>query len=149
MLTTINARSFRWLRLTDLYGRKVLLKHMPPAAMGDRCAGHGEPPMPIRRFLDGQPFDLETIRLMGLAFEMALAALRPTPDYADPLREVIARKIIELAKAGERDPERLCEGALSAASPADPSGWRGPLEGGQPPKPERRRSPIAIMEREK
>ena len=86
---------------------------------------------------------------MGLAFEMALAALRPTPDYADPVREVIARKIIELAKAGERDPERLYEGALSAASPADPSGWRGPLEGGQPPKPERRRSPIAIMEREK
>jgi hypothetical protein len=29
-----------------------------------------------------------------------------------PLREALARKIIELAKAGERDPERLCEGAL-------------------------------------
>jgi hypothetical protein len=79
--------------------------------------------MPIRRLLDGQPFDPETIRLMGLAFEMALASFRSIPDYADPIREVIARKIIELAKEGERDPERLCDGALRDLRPAvsDPS----------------------------
>ena len=59
--------------------------------------------MPIRRFLDGHHrFDPETVRLMGLAFEMALASLRPAPDYTDPVREVIARQIIELAEAGER-----------------------------------------------
>jgi hypothetical protein len=51
--------------------------------------------MPIRAHLDGQTFDAETIRVMGLAFEMALA-----------------RRIMDLAKAGERDPERLCEGVL-------------------------------------
>ena len=79
--------------------------------------------MPIRRFLDDQPLDPETIRLMGLAFETALASFRPIPDYADPIREVMARKIIDLAKAGERDPERLCEGALKDLRPAvsDPS----------------------------
>jgi hypothetical protein len=79
--------------------------------------------MPIRRFLDGQPFDLDTIRLMGLAFETALASLGPTPDYADPVREVIAGKIIELAKAGERDPERVCDAALKDLRPVvtDPS----------------------------
>jgi hypothetical protein len=49
---------------------------------------------------------------MGIAFEMALASRGPTLAHANPLREVLARKIIELAKAGERDPERLCEGAL-------------------------------------
>jgi hypothetical protein len=67
--------------------------------------------MPIRAYLNGEGFDPETVRLMGLAFEMALASLR----YAcpDPLREALARKIIELAKTGERDPERLCEGALN------------------------------------
>ena len=91
---------------------------MPPGPVGDWRAGHGKPPMPIRRFLDGQSFDLETIRLMGLAFETALASLGPTTDYADPVREVIARKIIELAKAGEREPERLCEGALKDLRPA-------------------------------
>jgi hypothetical protein len=67
--------------------------------------------MSIRAYLNCEGFDPETVRLMGLAFEMALASLRP-PDCAEPLREAVARKIIALAKAGERDPERLCEDAL-------------------------------------
>jgi integrase len=49
---------------------------------------------------------------MGISFEMALASLGPTLDYANPFREALARKIIELARAGGRDPERLCEDAL-------------------------------------
>jgi len=70
--------------------------------------------MPIRAFLDDHSaFDGETVRVMGLAFEMALASLRSTPDHADPIREVVARKIIERAEAGERDPERLCQEVLS------------------------------------
>ena len=67
--------------------------------------------MPIRAYLNGEGFDPETVRLMGLAFEMALASLRSSA-CTDPLREALARKIIELAKTGERDLERLCEGAL-------------------------------------
>ena len=67
--------------------------------------------MPIRPHLDGQKFDPETIRVMGLAFEMALVALR-LADRGDLANEVLARKVMELAKAGERDPERLCEGVL-------------------------------------
>ena len=74
--------------------------------------------MAIRRYLDDLCFDEETVRLMGLAFEMALASLRFTPGHADPLRELIARNIIELAHAGERDPERLCGGALKDLPPA-------------------------------
>jgi hypothetical protein len=31
-----------------------------------------------------------------------------------PTRDAVAQKIIELAKARERDPERLCDGALRA-----------------------------------
>jgi hypothetical protein len=73
--------------------------------------------MPIGAYLDDTVFDPETIHRMGIAFEMALASLRFTPDCADPLREAVARKIIELAKAGERDPERLCEGALKDLPP--------------------------------
>jgi hypothetical protein len=68
--------------------------------------------MPIRTLLDGHRFDGETVRLMGIAFEMAFASFRPVPDHADPVREAIARKIIELAKAGGRDPERSCNEAL-------------------------------------
>ena len=66
--------------------------------------------MPIRPHLDGQKFDSETIRVMGLA-EMALVALR-LADRGDLANEVLARRIVDLAKAGERDPERLCEGVL-------------------------------------
>jgi hypothetical protein len=67
--------------------------------------------MPIRPHLDGHKFDPETIRVMGLAFEMALIALR-LADRADLANEVVAQKIIALAKAGERDPERLCDGVM-------------------------------------
>jgi hypothetical protein len=87
--------------------------------------------MPIRPYLDGHRFDGETIRQMGIAFEMALASLRPTPDWNDPIRAAFAQRIIALAKAGERDAERLCEGALRALSPADLAGGRGLAEGGQ------------------
>jgi hypothetical protein len=67
--------------------------------------------MPIRHYLQGHRFDAETVRLMGIAYEMALVALLQR-RREDQLREAAAHKIIELAKAGERDPERLCEGAL-------------------------------------
>jgi len=67
--------------------------------------------MAIRLHLDGEKFDPETIRVMGLAFEMALVALR-LADRGDLANDVLARKIMDLAKAGERDPERLCEGVF-------------------------------------
>jgi len=67
--------------------------------------------MPIRIHLSGQKFDSETIRLMGLAFETARIALR-LADRGDLANQVLANKIMELARAGERDPERLCDAVL-------------------------------------
>jgi hypothetical protein len=67
--------------------------------------------MPITPFLDGEHFDAETKRVMGVAFEATLAALRLS-DRSDPFVRMIARKIIDLAKAGESNPDRLCEQAL-------------------------------------
>ena len=66
--------------------------------------------MPIRSHLHGQRFDPETIRVMGLAYELALVALERTDGAATPTREAVAQKIIDLANAGERDPERLLMG---------------------------------------
>jgi hypothetical protein len=74
--------------------------------------------MSIRAYLDGQTFDGETIRLMGIAFEMALASFGGTPGCDDPVRAALAHNIF--AKAGDPDPERLCEAALQAVSPPDP-----------------------------
>jgi hypothetical protein len=48
---------------------------------------------------------------MGIAFEMALVALQ-LAYRGDLANEVVAQKIIALAKAGERDPERLCDGVM-------------------------------------
>ncbi len=67
--------------------------------------------MPIRPYLDCHRFNAETTRLMGIAFETAIQALHNW-GVVDPPREAIAKALIDLAKAGERDPERLCDLAL-------------------------------------
>ncbi len=79
--------------------------------------------MPIRPFLDGHIFDPETTRLMGIAFEMARAALR-APRRAHLTDEAIAARIIELAKSGERNVDVLCEAALNVAARVTPSSWK-------------------------
>jgi hypothetical protein len=56
--------------------------------------------MPIRPYLDGHKFDGETVRQMGIAFELALASLRPTPDWNDPIRAALAQRIFARALAG-------------------------------------------------
>ena len=61
--------------------------------------------MPIRHYLQGHRFDPETARLLGVAFEMALVTLQHADGPVAPTRDAVAQKIIELAKAGERDPE--------------------------------------------
>lgn len=72
--------------------------------------------MPIRPYLDDHQFDGETVRAMGIAFEMTRAALDRGPR-ADLPPEIVAAEIIEVAKAGERDPNRLCERALLVLRP--------------------------------
>jgi hypothetical protein len=68
--------------------------------------------MPITPFLNGAHFDPETKRIMGVAFEAARSSLRLS-DVSDRVAEIVANKIIELAKAGERNPDLLCERALA------------------------------------
>jgi hypothetical protein len=76
----------------------------------------------MRQHLKGHGFDPETARLLGLAFEMALVALQHADRVVSPTRDAVAQKIIELAKAGERDPGRLCDAALEAlGTVTDPS----------------------------
>jgi hypothetical protein len=74
----------------------------------------------MRHYLQGHRFDAETARLLGVAFEMALVALQHADGVIAPTRDAVAQKIIELAKAGERDPERLCDVALKATQPMAP-----------------------------
>ena len=48
---------------------------------------------------------------MGVAFKRTCTAFRV--DETAPVRERVANKIIELAAAGVRDPDQLCELALN------------------------------------
>ena len=67
--------------------------------------------MPISPFLNGTQFNPETRRILGVAFEMTCIALR-TEGSDDFVKQSIATKVIDLAKAGERNPDLLCEQAL-------------------------------------
>jgi len=67
--------------------------------------------MPITPFLGSEAFDPETRRIMSLAFDTACIALGRA-DRGDHANEPIAQSIIELARAGERNPDVLCERAL-------------------------------------
>jgi len=73
---------------------------------------NGRATVPITQYLDGLNFDPETERLMGVAFELVCATLRLT-DVDKKIKPVIARKILELATFGERDPNELCHGTLN------------------------------------
>jgi hypothetical protein len=60
-------------------------------------------------------FDPEAMRVMGVAYELVRAAFgyRGVKIDDDTIADkVIANKIIELAKAGERNPDLLCEETL-------------------------------------
>jgi hypothetical protein len=68
--------------------------------------------MPISIFLEDQTFDPESKRVMGIAFEMTRAALRLT-DRDDLVTAMVAKRIIELAKTDEHNPDVLCERVLN------------------------------------
>jgi len=68
--------------------------------------------LPIYRMLQGGAFDDRAVKAMSTAYEAALAELR-LADRNDPVTDTIARKILACARAGELDPERLRELALS------------------------------------
>ena len=67
--------------------------------------------MPIIRFLEYEAFGPEDISVITTAFEGALSALQLV-NRADPLTELVAKRIIECAQTGERDPIRLRDCAL-------------------------------------
>ena len=56
-------------------------------------------------------FEPESVEAMGIAFEMAVAKLEVRDVET---RELIAFKIVSAARAGEVDPEDLCDAAVGA-----------------------------------
>jgi hypothetical protein len=60
-------------------------------------------------------FGPEDIAGLTTAFEAALAKLGLV-DRSDPTTLTLAKLIIERAKAGEREPKRLCDSAMKRLS---------------------------------
>ena len=56
------------------------------------------------RLIEGGAFDPDTTRVMGLAYEQACVTLA-TDNI--PARELVAKRIIEAARRGERDLTKL------------------------------------------
>jgi hypothetical protein len=62
--------------------------------------------MPIRPYLEGATFNPEVIQLLSEAYQATCRVLGLI-DRADPMTEIVAKKIIEIAKRGERDPLKI------------------------------------------
>jgi hypothetical protein len=86
--------------------------------------------MPFSRYKTADPDLMESMRT---AFQWVCKALQLNCDLEDRITEVIVTKIVELAKAGERDPEILygkvladletpAESLTERAPPAEPAG---------------------------
>ena len=58
-------------------------------------------------------FSPEEVELLGRVFEDTLACAKLRQRHDDLLEGLIASEIIELAKVGERDPQRLQSRALA------------------------------------
>jgi hypothetical protein len=85
---------------------RKLLAEVDALFEGKHCA------MAIYRLLQNSAFGPDEINFMTTAYEDALRALGLT-DRADPMTEILARKIIEIAQTGERDPARICAKAVA------------------------------------
>jgi hypothetical protein len=62
--------------------------------------------MPIRTYLQGEAFDPDTVRAMGIAFENACKELGILNKH-DAVTRVVARTVIDMAQRGFRDEESL------------------------------------------
>ena len=68
--------------------------------------------MAVYRLLQNRAFEPEAILIMEAAYQGACRALSLV-DRSDPLTEMVAKKIIEIAQTGERSPERIRQRALT------------------------------------
>ncbi len=69
--------------------------------------------MTVHRLFKDKPFEPEAISMMTNAYAEVCRALG-LEDRDDPEAQAVARKVIEFAQRGERDPARLREQVLQS-----------------------------------
>jgi hypothetical protein len=60
---------------------------------------------------EGGSFTPQDVAVLGTAYEAILVVLR-LDDRDDPITEIVATKLIELFRSGERDPAQICNRAI-------------------------------------
>ncbi len=86
-----------------------------------RCALTGVRRVPTDPALAGGWLDPESLHAAGAALDMARRSLG-LPEGADLVTRMVARKIFECARRGERDPQRLHDAVMRWMLPADQDG---------------------------
>jgi hypothetical protein len=87
--------------------------------------------MPFSKY--NADFNADLMEAMRAAFYRVCDILQLSGDREDPLTEIVVEKIVELAKAGERDPEVLCIDVLAQLETPAQSEARAPSEQAPPP----------------
>lgn len=75
--------------------------------------------MGIHKLIANGAFGPDEIRVMSEAYEAALIVLQLNND--DPITELIAKSIINVSAAGERDPAQVADRAINALGIRRPS----------------------------
>ena len=73
--------------------------------------GNAGTAMAIYRLLAKSPLGPEEIEILVAAYEHTLRVLRLV-DRSDPITELVARKIIEVAQTGLKDPAKISAQAI-------------------------------------
>jgi hypothetical protein len=73
--------------------------------------------MPIRRLLKDGNLGPEEVERLERAYNRAMQALHLV-DRDDPIAEMVAKKVIEIAATGVRDPAEISEIAVRAMKPS-------------------------------
>jgi hypothetical protein len=89
----------------------VAKAYLPCVILHQMRRGLGGMPLPLYRLLREASFDQADISCMTRAYEAALSLLR-AKDQTDAIKELIAKKGIEITRTGEHDPPRICARAL-------------------------------------
>jgi hypothetical protein len=74
--------------------------------------GQETAPVTIYRLLEDHAFDPEAVAVMTTAYEDACHALNLADKRSDPITQVLAQKIIEIAKTGMRDAAEISKTVL-------------------------------------
>jgi hypothetical protein len=72
--------------------------------------------MPIRPYLQGEAFDPDAVRVMGIAFENACKELGILNKH-DAVTRVVARTVIDMAQRGFRDEDSLTAAVMQEFRP--------------------------------